>query len=259
MHTFRIQELVEGRSVEEVILLTAEAVHKETERIATLGDWPKTIDRHRTLCARIPMTGDRRALGFDAGIACALDLIPRDRQRLSAALHASFTPKDIALVQREVAEMASNADSETAWWLAACSVCVETGVTQPEFVRQLRDFISLAREPGTRVEAAAREYREMVESFSMERGYPYGEKDGCIQGAYLAGQTLGVQFVSETDTYYIGTVMPTLGLERFDWTEGIDASAATPGPILGSRQFVRCAGHVQFEKALAIARAKTLR
>ena len=39
--------------------------------------------------------------GFDAGIACALDLIPRDRQKLAATLHCNYSKSAVMQVRKE--------------------------------------------------------------------------------------------------------------------------------------------------------------
>jgi len=99
----------------------------EATRVADVGDWPEWMKStaKESLLSRVP-TVDSKASGFDAGIACTLDLIPRSKQVLSAALHAAYTPDKVAQVIKEMENI--DADSETVWWLAACSVCDEGGV-----------------------------------------------------------------------------------------------------------------------------------
>ena len=126
-------------------------VATQAPRVASLGVWPPHIDPQASLTGRIP-TATATATGFDAGIACALDLIPREHQQLAASLHAAYTPAAIAQVRAEV--VALEADSPTGWWLAACSLCVEGELTPAEFVQQVADFTVLARDPKQRLEAA---------------------------------------------------------------------------------------------------------
>lgn len=78
-------------------------VEAKAARVAELGGWPSYIS-HDSLLARVP-TPELRATGFDAGIACALDLIPRDRQRLASSLHAAYTPAVVAQARREAAQL----------------------------------------------------------------------------------------------------------------------------------------------------------
>ncbi len=98
------------------------AVEANAKRVAELGEWPDYIEPG-SLLERIPQEGGTKAPGFDAGIACATDMIPRDKQELAARLHANYTKEAVMQVRKEVAE--KDPDSQTAWWLAACSLCKE--------------------------------------------------------------------------------------------------------------------------------------
>ncbi len=94
---------------------------------------------------RIPQDANEKAPGFDAGIACATDAIPREKQELAAHLHANYTKDAVMQVRKEAAE--HNPDSQTAWWLSACSVCKEGEIDGPAFLKQMEDFKAIAADP----------------------------------------------------------------------------------------------------------------
>jgi hypothetical protein len=86
---------------------------------------------------------------------------------------------------------------------------------------------------------------------------PFGMIDGCMQGAYLVGHTVATMYDQAHDTWYIGTIEPTLGLEGFAWSDAVDDRGRTKsGPIHGSAQFVKCATEDEFVWALAIVRGR---
>jgi len=125
-------------------------VRENAGRVAELGNWPPYIPAE-SLLSRIP--ADNKGSGFDAGLACALDLIPRDKQRLSATLHAAYTAEAVEQVLKESQYM--DPQSETTWWLAACHVCDEGAVVDEEhFLWQTQDFSFLVSNAEARVEMA---------------------------------------------------------------------------------------------------------
>jgi hypothetical protein len=227
----------------------AQAVTAST-RLGELGDWPEWIDRAH-LAERIP-SAELTASGFDAGIACALDLIPRDRQRLSAKLHAAYTPEAVAQVRHEAAQL--DPDSETAWWLAACEVCTEGKLSPADFLAQVDQFTALAADPAARLAAAQHCLAEMTSSFTVENGVAFSRVDGGMQGAYVAGHELAGMYAAEHDLYFLGTFHDSLGLEDFAWSEETDEQGRPrSGPNGGSRQFVKCANEAEYRAAAALA------
>jgi hypothetical protein len=224
-------------------------VRENAVRVARLGQWPPHIDAKKSLMSRIP-EGDSVAPGLDAGLACALDLIPRDKQKLAATLHAAYTKAAVEQVRGECDPMQS--DSETAWWLAACSLCKEGNVDEQMLREQISRFETLAADPEARVLAAKSELSSMVSNFTInEFGVPYGIKDGCIQGAYLAGHEFATMYLTEYGVYFIGTFHETLGLEDFPWSDEKDGQGRPKsGPVFGSRQFVKAANHAEYVRAL---------
>ncbi len=229
-------------------------VEKNAPAIALLGEWPPYISAE-TLIERVPKSGEGNAPGFDAGVACALGMIPEDRQALAAHLHANYSPESVAQVRREVAMKDPN--TETAWWLAACSVCREGDVDAAAFLAQVESFKELSRDAQQRLAAATREYDDMMKRFTLIDGAPYGEDDGCMQAAYLAGYPFASSYAANYGLFFIGTYEESLGLEDFPWSEEKDEKGrAKSGPVYGSRQFVKCATKEEWEKALEVVRAK---
>lgn len=230
-------------------------IASQVDRIAQLGAWPEWISP-QSLLHRIPEGGDDEASGFDAGIACALDLIPEDKQLLSAKLHAAYTEEAVEQVRREAA-YGLHPDFETTWWLAACSVCSEGGIVEEEFYEQIEAFERLAADPKARHTAAKECLAEMKSLYALrEDGVPMSIADGGMQGAYLVGYELAGAYDEEADLYFIGTFHPSLGLEEFDWSDEIDEKGRPrSGGIHGSLQFVKCHDENEFERALATAHA----
>lgn len=246
-------------SGEELAEMNVEAlrgiVDKEGPRIAKLGTWPPYIDAKESLSSRVPKEGEEGP-GFDAGLASALDLIPRAKQRLSAMLHAAYTPDAIAQVRKEIEE--SDPDSETTWWLAACSLCEEGKIDVAKFKEQLCKFDELKDNPEKKADAARKEFEAMTSTFETDTfGVPYGTKDGCMQGAYLAGHPFATMYGSDYGIYFIGTPSESLGLEDFAWSDEKDAQdRPKSGPVWGSKQFVKCANEDEFRRAIAIVQKK---
>ncbi len=250
-------------------------VKSNVKRVQSAGKWGKEIDSIAALLERVPVKiGDKKP-GFDAGMACALDLIPRQAQGLSAMLHANYTPEAMKKVRNEVGGDIENLDpdSETCWWLAACSVCNEAGgVDQKLFLEQIEKFKQIASNPEVRKKAATIEYRHMVDKVSkktfvdQESGKefeaPYGVEDGCIQGAYILGGKFGVCEINRPEAgnkyYELGTFEDSLGLEGFVCATkylrgGVEKDS---GPAHGSKQFYRFGSLEDLQRALAVVNKK---
>ncbi len=224
----------------------------DMERVMTLGNWPDLARARavKSLAGRIPTAGGTAA-GFDAGVACCLKLIPRDREQLAATLHANYTREAVEQVQREA--MAPDADSATTWWLAACSVCVEsTTVDEEAFAAQVRCFESLADDRFARLEAAMAQYAEMCRGFEIIDGIPHATRDGGMQGAYIAGHPLAVHWAERWGVYFIGTYLPSLGLEDFTFGNAVDGEGRPMSGLL-SPNFAKCTKE-ELPAVLAVAR-----
>lgn len=231
-------------SIDEVI----EIVRANMHRVRTLGNWPSYIDPEVSLLRRVPPRF-LPAPGFDAGIACALGLIPENKQRLSAVLHAAYTPEAVKQVRHEAVNM--DPDSETCWWLAACSVCEEGAVTAENFVNQLDRFELLRQDSTLRREHALMEYGKMRRSFKLIDGVPFAIKDGGMQGAYLAGYDWAVQYSEEYGIFFIGTYQESLGLEGFKFSDRLDDQGRPmSGPVHGSRQFVKASSFGELDHVI---------
>lgn len=233
------------------------AVRKQGPRVAQLGRWPAWISVEDSLVGRVP-TRKSQAPGFDAGIACALDLIPREKQKLAATLHAAYTPEAVAQLRHEITEL--DPDSETCWWLAACSLCVEGMVNWETFAFQVGSMVALSQSPDQRLQAAKAEWAKMQKSFNLVDGVPFVIIDGGVQTAYIAGHDLGVQWVEAYGIFFLSTFHPSLGLEEFEWSTATDDQGRSKsGPVHGSRQFVKCASFDELARALSIAHAHLVR
>ncbi len=229
-----------------------ETVKTEASRVKQLGNWPAWVGEE-SLTARIPQNNEKPAPGFDAGVACALNLIPENKQKLASTLHAAYTPEAVTQIRQEIENM--NADSETAWWLSASSICDEGGVNQEKFIKQINDFTNLTKNPEPRKQAAESMLNNIKHSFAFNSelgdNVPFGSKDGCIQAAYVAGHKFGVQYAENYGLYFIGTYEPSLGLENFAWSNEKDEQGrAKSGPVFGSKQFVKCATKEELKNAL---------
>lgn len=247
-------ESLENLDLEEL----RQIVHTEAPRVAKLGEWPEYKRSpgalKESMDDRIPTKDDTNAQGFDAGIACALDLIPREKQTVSAKLHGNYTPELVAQVRKEYAKMSP--DSETIWWLAACSCCTEGGVDEKKFREQIKKFSNIAADPKQRVSAAKEEYDRFTSTFSTDKyGIPFGTVDGCIQGAYVSGYPVGAVYNEHDGQYYIGTYKESLGLENFPWSDEKNAKGRPrSGPVSSSRQFVKCTNEEEFKRAVEVVK-----
>jgi len=248
------------------------AVIFNAERVKTLGKWPSFIDKD-SLIQRIPNGSD--APGFDAGIACALDLIPSDRQRLSAALHGAYTTKIIQQVKEEIAALekvsewtdkrmydleASPAwheavNSETCWWLAASSVCEESDGDESRLMVQIEEFKRLVDNDYHRYMAAMRVVKELKSSYHVVDGIAVATKDGGMQAAYINGHTIAI--MAAYGIWFVGTHKESLGIPNtFKWSSGKDNKGrAMSGSASHSKQFVKCADFAELASVLKIARA----
>jgi len=233
-------------------------VAAEAPRVADLGHWPEWMKASaaESLSSRVPK-GEKSAPGFDAGIACTLDLIPRNKQTLSAAFHGAYTPDKIDQVRKEMEHL--DPDSETAWWLAVSHVCQEEkGVNEEGFLKQLKTFESMVRDPKERLAAAIRCYTETMTQFETQTyGVPFGKIDGCMQAAYLAGYPFGTNYSDKYNIFFIGTPFDSLGLENFQWKDPDSKDhRGNSGPVFGSKQFVKCADEEEFKRALEVVKQK---
>jgi len=236
-------------------------VRTRAAAVADLGGWPVWIDRESSLTARIPHE-NRAASGFDAGIACALGLMPAQAEALTATLHAAYTPTAVAEIRAAITRdnngrwQLKSADSAACWWLAACSLCQDgDNVDVAAFRQQLADFDTLQKNPAARKAAAEVALNAMCASFDTKRGHAFGNKDGCMQGAYIAGHDVAVMYAAHHGVYFIGTFHETLGLENFGWGAACDDKGRSKsGPVHGSRQFVKCADESELAAALAAVR-----
>lgn len=234
-----------------------ETVTGESQRIKKLGEWPEWVDTF-ALVERIPTEGGE-ASGFDAGIASALDLIPREKQKLAAVLHAAYTPEAVDQIREEMKDL--DPDSETTWWAAACKVCLEGKMSQEQFLQQIKDFKKLSKDPEARKLAGQEAIDEMMSTFSTDSEFgedvAYGTVDGCMQGAYIAGHEFAVMYAEKHGLYFIGTYEPSLGLEDFNWSDEKDEkNRPNSGPVHGSKQYVKCANTEEAKRALEIVKAK---
>lgn len=229
-------------------------VEENAQRVAELGQWPAYI-KPGSLPERIPKSAEEVGPGFDAGVACALDLIPGDMQELAAKLHANYSKDAVLQIRSE--EKENSPDSQTTWWLAASSVCKEGETDGPTFLQQIEDFKKIIADEKLRLEAAKKEFDHMSKSFDLKDGVPYGEKDGCVQGAYIVGYPFGTEYKAKYDLYFIGTYEDSLGLEDFEWSQDKDEKGrAKSGPVSGSKQFVKCASEDEFHRALEVVKTK---
>lgn len=234
-------------------------VEENSARVAEQGAWPESKIPRR-MARNIPR-GDMIALGLDAGIACALDLIPRDKQTLAAGLCGEFTSERVKQVRREVIlsfdlSEPLDPDCESAWWLAAFSLYSRKGVNEDTFRRQLVAFEGMAKNLDNRLEAIYKACIDIMESFQvLGDGTPFSIEPYGLQCAYLDGHSWAVQYYSGCSAFFIGTFHSSLGLEDFAWSEHKDAIGdAVSGPVHGSQQLVMCSTPEELAAALAIVR-----
>lgn len=237
-----------------------ETVSANMQSVADLGNWPPYINVEQSLLGRLPSEGAEKAPGFDAGIACCLGLIPQEKQALSAALHAAYTEAAVVQVRNETSEW--DADSETTWWLAACSLCLEGQIDETAFLTQVDAFKALAGDPEARLAAAKTCFEEMISSFKLLDGVAFSIKDGGMQGSYIAGHDFAVGYSETFGIFFLGTFRETLGLENFSWSDrtevvvidGKEVERPLSGPVHGNRQFVKASSFDELASAVSVVR-----
>ncbi len=226
-------------------------VRAEGARIKELGDWAEWMDPDKSLTDRIPQDDDESYPGFDAGIACALNLIPSDKQKLSAIMHAGIKPEAIEQIRSEITEM--DPDSETVWWLAGCNVCEEGTVDASKFRAQVEAFQELTADPKKRVEAARDELDKMMSTFETSTyGVPYGTVDGCMHGAYIAGHPLATTYDPNHGIFFIGTFDQPLDthLQDYPWKNPDQGKERGTSGVINPN-FIKCADEEEFRAVLA--------
>jgi hypothetical protein len=226
-------------------------VSENCERVAKLGNWPRYISPD-SLLSRIPDGG--KAPGFDAGIACCLGLIPEDKQKLSATLHAAYTPAAVEQVRREIAlDDDKFYGTETFYWLLACSYCTEEQ-TEDQFFNACL-LVRFIQAPES-IERARKEYKKMTSNYKVADNVAWAVVDGGIQGAYLDGLDLGVQF--NHGIFFVSTYKESLGIpENFKWVDPPtkERPMSNSGPVWGSKQYVKCATAAELFVVLLLARS----
>lgn len=223
------------------LLYTRMAVEREMTRVASLGEWPSRIDVRRSLLGRVPtLDAGAKAPGFDAGIACCLNIIPENRQRLAATLHANYSEEAVEQVRRETTGFMSP-DCETAWWLAASAFCKEGEVDAEEFLYQAEEALESLSDSDARHDLALGQLADMKAGFEVRNGVAWATRDGGMQGAYIAGHDFAVEYAANHGLWFVGTFRPSLGLEDFAFSSETDEQGrAKSGPVHGSKQFVKC-------------------
>jgi hypothetical protein len=229
----------QGKAITAIV----ERVRENALRVADLGHWTSKVRAKavETLLARIPQNG-ARASGFDAGIACALDLIPRDRQQLSAMLHANYTADAIMQVRQEAVRL--EADSQTCWWLAACSelTCDQGEVTPVRFLQQVKNFSMIAQDQAFRKVIAEQTFSDQEHKYRVIDGVPFVVRDGGMQAAYLHGFNWGVEYGEAYSLFFVSTALNSLGVfeREFPFSSRRDERGRAMSGKLSNDTLQRC-------------------
>ena len=143
--------------------------------------------------------------------------------------------------------------TETCWWLAASSIVSHEFVDQYKFMNQIADFELLINDPILRRDVAIEMYNSMIGSFKLIDGVPFAIKNRGLQGAYLAGHSFAVQYEEGEGMFFLGTYMPSLGLESFEWADIFDdAGSPINGPVFGSKQYIKTPSFKELTRILTI-------
>lgn len=252
------------------IIQIKEKIKENAQRVKELGNWPEHISLD-SLIDRVPEI-DKPAPGFDAGIACALDLIPRNKQKLSAILHAAYTPESINKVREEIAKIKNlyellkearcySLDEfdrrfkalETSWWLLGCAQCHEGESYIEDLISDIKSFEDKKKRHNF-PHVISQEISKIERSFFVVDNIPYAIIDGGMQGAYISGYPFAVG--AGYGVWFVGTFYDSLGIpDDFCWSEKVDEDGrACSGPVHGSRQFVKCADLNELTKIVKFAR-----
>jgi len=241
-------------------------------RIKKLGNWPEFVDEDSIL-QRIPNGND--APGFDAGVACALDLIPRDRQRLSASLHGAYTTKLIKQIKKEIKKLEKVSEfaekrswdlevspawdeavnTETCWWLAASSICEEDDGDEARLMCQIEEFKRMIDNDYHRYMSSMKLVDELRNSYNIVDNVAVATKNGGMQAAYIDGHDIAI--MSAYGIWFVGTHKESLGIPNtFKWSSKKDKKGrAMSGPAANSKQFVKCADFAELAQVLKLAKS----
>ena len=179
---------------------------------------------------------------------------------LACKLHAAYTQDAVEQVIEEMKDL--NANSGTAWWLAACTICEKWDIGQSDFLQQIELFKNLKNNEKNFVEVSKKEYEYMI-SLTEKTTYkfPYGTVDWAMQWAYLTGNTYGTMYAKKYGIYLVWTYKDSLWLEDYDWSKyhperDPNNSKEDSWPVFWSKQFIKCANEEQFLDVMKIVQWK---
>ena len=225
-------------------------VRENALRVAQLGDWADCGDPVNAMLSRVPTDNYTHAAGFDAGIACCLDIIPRDNQKLSATLHANYTPAAVEQIQREIFAR-DFVNTDTCWWLFCCSFCSEEQ-TAYEYMETSLKCAEIAKDSDMRLELARNELFKMNNRFVLQKdGIALVTGNGGAQGAYIAGHTIAIEPMH--GIWFVSTYEESLGLpEDFEWEDPPteENPLSDSGPVWGSKNYVKAANFKELARVL---------
>ncbi len=177
-------------------------------RVAALGGWGNEIlERERCNVASI-QKAPSSPHHFSAGLACALDLIPRDRQASVARLHGKSSEEDVAIAQIDL--LGLTPDCAIVWWLATHPLTRKLNTSEFSFTwverkRELSDASARLAQAHAERHAASSLFR------LMDDGVPFTTNPDGLMAAYLNGYAWGVYYDLSANLFWIETIKPSLG------------------------------------------------
>lgn len=211
-------------------------VNEETRRVAALGGWADDADLNESLYEALPPDPSSTRFMLSLAMACCLDLIPHEKQRLAAIMHRGASEEAILQVRKDLRDggRSVDPDSETAWWLAVLGYCdKESNIYQ--LLAQINTCKGVSSAAVGRESLAESMLTGMRWSVYVVDGVAFLPGGRSSSTPYFFGHEFIVGFDREENVFTLSTFRPSLGLEDFPFSERCDKGGTRLSRLLGSQ------------------------
>jgi hypothetical protein len=198
-------------------------VNEETRRVAALGGWADDAEHLEALYEALPTDPSGTRFMLSLAMACCLDLIPREKQRLAAIMHRGASEEAILQIRKDLRDEGRSVDpdSETAWWLAVLGYCNrESNIYQ--LLAQIETCKGVSSAAAGRESLAESMLTGMRWSFYVVDGVAFLPGSHSSSTPYFFGHDFVVGFDREEHAFTLSTFRASLGLESFPFSERCD-------------------------------------
>lgn len=198
-------------------------VNEEARRVATLGGWADDAEHLEALYEALPTDPSGTRFMLSLAMACCLDLVPREKQRLAAIMHRGTSEEAILQIRKDLRDEGRSVDpdSETAWWLAVLGYCnKESNLHQ--LLSQIDTCKKVSSAAAGRESLAGSMLTGMRWSFYVVDGVAFLPGSHSSSTPYFFGYDFVVGFDREERAFTLSTFRVSLGLETFPFSERCD-------------------------------------